>query len=144
MQDCSERGGVYVEQEELWQGNRGHADGPGVGDTDVIDLGVALKHANAESQRNIKLVQGNIRIVQTKFEEETKVKAVATDNLISGDRRSNANQNALEEARTLEQADRNRRMVEQELADTNKTLSDLTCQNQTIQGAKQKCEQHGP
>ena len=117
-------------------------------DTDVIDLGVALEHANAanaESQRNIKLVQGNIRIVQTKFEEETRAKTVATDNLISGERRSNANQNALEEARTLlEQADRNRRMVEQELADTNKTLSDLTCQNQTIQGAKQKCEQHGP
>merc|ERR1712080_134744 len=46
------------------------------------------------------------------------------------------------EARTLlEQADRNRRMVEYELADTNETLSDLTCQNQAISGAKMKCEQ---
>ena len=32
-------------------------------------------------------------------------------------------------------------MVEQELADTNEKLSDLTCQNQAIQGAKMKCEQ---
>merc|ERR1712045_574988 len=114
-------------------------------DSDVIDLGVALEHANAanaESQRNISLIQGNIRNVQKRFEEESRAKAVATDNLISADRRANANQNALEEARTLlEQADRNRRMVEQELADTNESLSDQTCTNQAICGAKMKCEQ---
>merc|ERR1712060_699924 len=51
-------------------------------DSDVIDLGIALEHANAanaESQRNISLIQGN-----------------------------------------------NRRMIEQELADTNESLSDQT------------------
>merc|ERR1712200_243711 len=114
-------------------------------DSDVIDLGVALEHAsaaNAESQRNISLIQGNIRNVQKRFEEESRAKAGATENLISADRRANANQNALEEARTLlEQADRNRRMVEQELADTNESLSDQTCTNQAICGAKMKCEQ---
>merc|ERR1719239_1115347 len=114
-------------------------------DSDVIDLGVALEHANAanaESQRNISLIQGNIRNVQKRFEEESRAKEVATDNLISADRRANANQNALEKARTLlEQADRNRRMVEQELADTNESLSDQTCTNQAICGAKMKCEQ---
>merc|ERR1712200_287865 len=97
-------------------------------DSDVIDLGVALEHANAanaESQRNISLIQSNIRNVQKRFEEESRAKAVANDSLISADRRANANQNALEEARTLlEQADRNRRMVEQELANTNESLSD--------------------
>merc|ERR1711890_76651 len=114
-------------------------------DTDVIDLGVALEHANAanaESQRNISLIQGNIWGVQKRFEEEVRAKAVAQDNLISAERRANANQNALEEARTLlEQADRNRRMVEHELADTNESLSDQTCTNQAICGAKMKCEQ---
>merc|ERR1712012_1519773 len=99
-------------------------------DSDVVDLGVALEHANAanaESQRNSSLIQGNIRNVQKRFEEES---------------RANANQNALEEARTLlEQADRNRRMIEQELADTNESLSDQTCTNQAISGAKMKCEQ---
>merc|ERR1712244_88198 len=39
-----------------------------------------------------------------------------------------------------EQADRARLMVEQELADTNETLSEQTCTNQAIQGAKQKLE----
>merc|ERR1712055_1213100 len=98
--------------------------------------------ANAESQRNISLIQGNIRGVQKRFEEESRAKAAATDSLISADRRANANQDALEEARTLlEQADRNRRMIEQELADTNESLSDQTCTNQAICGAKMKCEQ---
>merc|ERR1712112_457584 len=114
-------------------------------ETDVVDLGVALEHANAanaESQRNIKRIQTTIREVQAKYEEEVRAKTAAQDNLLAADRRANSNQNALEEARTLlEQADRNRRMIEAELADTNETLSDLTCQNQAITGAKLKCEQ---
>merc|ERR1712128_279247 len=104
-----------------------------------------LEHANAanaENQRNIKRIQNNVREIQAKFEEENRAKSIAQDNLIAADRRCNANQNALEESRTLlEQSDRNRRMIEQELADTNETLSDQTCQNQAISGAKSKCEQ---
>merc|ERR1711910_108488 len=114
-------------------------------EADVLDLDTALEHANAanaESQKNIKMIQQRLREVQARFEEETRAKAAAQDNLIAADRRCNANQNALEEARTLlEQADRNRRIIEQELADTNETLSDQTCQNQAISGAKSKCEQ---
>jgi len=61
--------------------------------------------------------------------------------LLGAERRANSAQNALEEARTLlEQADRARRMTEQELSDTNEQLSDLTCQNQAIAGAKRKLE----
>merc|ERR1719328_921753 len=92
-------------------------------ETDVVDLGVALEHANAanaESQRNIKRIQATIREIQAKYEEEVRAKSAAQDSLIGAERRVNANQNALEEARTLlEQSDRNRRMIEQELADTN-------------------------
>merc|ERR1711973_369965 len=56
-------------------------------------------------------------------------------------RKAAAMQNALEEARTmLEQADRSRRSLEQELADSNETLADLTNQNQAIAGAKRKLE----
>merc|ERR1711910_277939 len=113
-------------------------------EADVIDLHTALEHANAanaESQRQIKVIQNRLREVQSRFEEETRAKAQAQDNLIAADRRCNANQNALEEARTLlEQSDRNRRMIEQELADTNETLSQQTCTNQAINGAKSKCE----
>merc|ERR1719517_162603 len=113
-------------------------------ESDVVDLGVALEHANAanaESQRNIKRIQTTMREVQGKYEEEVRAKTAAQDALIAAERRVNANQNALEEARTLlEQSDRNRRMIEQELADTNETLSQQTCTNQAINGAKSKCE----
>merc|ERR1719297_347776 len=113
-------------------------------EADVLDLHTALEHANAanaESQRQIKVIQQRLREVQAKYEEESRAKSIAQDNLIAADRRCNANQNALEEARTLlEQSDRNRRMIEQELADTNETLSQQTCTNQAINGAKSKCE----
>merc|ERR1712158_197192 len=103
-----------------------------------------LEHANAanaETQRNIKTYQLGLREAQSKLEAEQVAKERAHDALINADRKCNSNQNALEEARTLlEQADRARRMVEQELADTNESLSDQTCQNQAIQASKMKIE----
>ena len=76
-----------------------------------------------------------------RLEDEQKAREVAYDNLIAADRKAHANQNALEEARTLlEQADRARRLVEQELSDTNESLSDQTCTNQAIAGSKRKLE----
>merc|ERR1712223_891773 len=111
---------------------------------DVIDLDCSLEHANAanaETQRNIKTYQLGLREAQSKLEAEQVAKERAHDALINADRKCNSNQNALEEARTLlEQADRARRMVEQELADTNESLSDQTCTNQAIQGTKMKIE----
>merc|ERR1711971_1117465 len=81
-------------------------------EVDAGDLGLALEHAiagNSESQRNIKRIQTVIREVQAKYEDEVRAKSAAQDALIAADRRVNANQNALEEARTLlEQSDRNR------------------------------------
>ena len=48
----------------------------------------------------------------------------------------------MEEAKTmLEQADRARKMSEQELQDTNETLADLSVQNQSLQSAKRKLDQ---
>merc|ERR1711923_392131 len=47
-----------------------------------------------------------------------------------------------EEAKTLlEQADRARKMTEQEVIDTNETLADLTVQNQSLATSKRKLEQ---
>merc|ERR1712079_40662 len=113
-------------------------------ENDVLDLESNLERANAanaDTQRVIKNYQHSLREAQSKLEEQQRAKEVAHDELINADRRANSNQNALEESRTLlEQADRARRMVEQELADTNETLSEQTCTNQAIQGAKQKLE----
>merc|ERR1712224_743938 len=104
----------------------------------------ALEHANAanqETQKSIKKYHQSIRDGQAKLEDEQRAKEHARDDLLAAERRANTNQNALEEARTLlEQSDRARRMTEQELSDTNEQLSDLTCTNQAIAGAKRKLE----
>merc|ERR1712060_485224 len=113
-------------------------------ETDVLDLETSLEHANAasaETQKVIKKYQLGLRETQVKLEDALRAKEVAHDNLLLADRKAHANQNALEEARTLlEQSDRARRMVEQDLADTNETLGDQTCTNQAIQGGKMKLE----
>merc|ERR1719350_246901 len=107
---------------------------------DVLELETSLDHANAanqDTQKSIKKYHEQIRGAQAKLEDEQRNKEVIRDNLLASERRANANQNALEEARTLlEQSDRARRMTEQELSDTNEQLSDLTCTNQAIAGAK--------
>merc|ERR1712193_500030 len=113
-------------------------------EADVTELETALEHANAanqETQKTIKKYHQQIRESQQRLEDEQRTKEVVRDQLLANERRANAAQNALEEARTLlEQADRARRMTEQELSDTNEQLSDLTCQNQAIAGAKRKLE----
>merc|ERR1712130_361991 len=113
-------------------------------ETDVVDLESNLERANAanaDTQRSIKTYQLQLREAQAKLEDQQRSKEIAHDELINAERKANSNQNALEEARTLlEQAARARRMVEQELADTNESLSDQTCTNQAIQGAKTKLE----
>merc|ERR1712024_113988 len=107
-------------------------------------MGTALEHANAanqDTQKTIKRYHQNIREAQSKLEDEQRTKEVVRDQLLSGERRANSAQNAVEEARTLlEQADRSRRMTEQELSDTNEQLSEMTCTNQAIAGAKRKLE----
>ena len=113
-------------------------------ESDVMELETSLEHANhanQESQKSIKVYHQRIRESQGKLEDEQRNKEVCRDNLLAADRRCHSNQNALEEARTLlEQADRGRRMTEQELADTNEQLSEQTCQNQAIAGSKRKLE----
>merc|ERR1711992_101021 len=94
-----------------------------------------------DTQKSIKKYQQQIRDAQGKLEEESRQKSAARDNLVNAERRANSMSNALEEARTLlEQADRNRRTMEQELADVNETLSDATVTNQAIAAAKRKLE----
>merc|ERR1711872_422652 len=88
-------------------------------EADAADLGLALEHAiagNVETQNTVKKYALQVR-------------------------EAPAMQNALEEGRAmLETADRQRRSAEQELADTNETLADMSNQNQSIAAAKRKLE----
>merc|ERR1719187_2198031 len=113
-------------------------------EADVGELDLALENANAgaiETQGTIKKYSLQVRDAQVKVDEESRAKAVAADAKVVADRKAAATQNALEEARTLlEQADRQRRTLEQELADTNETLADMTNVNQAIVAAKRKLD----
>ena len=107
----------------------------------MCDVHAHANAANVETQKSIKALGGKIREVQSAYEDEQRAKEVTRDHLIAAERKAHSVQNALEEARTLlEQSDRARRLVEQELSDTNETLSELTCQNQAIAGAKRKLD----
>ena len=113
-------------------------------EADVSELDTALEHANAanqDTQKTIKKYRMNIRETQTKLEDEQRLKETVRDQYLANERRANTTSNALEESRTLlEQADRSRRIIEQELSDTNEQLSNLTCTNQAIAGSKRKLE----
>merc|ERR1712172_10465 len=111
---------------------------------DAADLGLALEHAiagNAETQITIKKYALQVRDAQMKVDEESACKSAAADAKVTADRRAAAVANGLEEARALlETADRQRRAAEQELADTNETLADMTNVNQSITASKRKLE----
>merc|ERR1712098_159502 len=113
-------------------------------EADAADLSLALEHAiagNAETQNTIKKYQLQVRDAQVKVDEESAAKSAAAYAKVAADRKAAAMQNALEESRALlETADRQRRSAEQELADTNETLADLSHGNQSIAAAKRKLE----
>merc|ERR1740122_768888 len=113
-------------------------------EADAGDLGLALEHAiagNAETQSTIKKYQLQVRDAQAKVDAESQAKSAAADAKVSADRKAAAMQNTLEESRALlETADRQRRAAEQELADTNENLADLSNVNQSISAAKRKLE----
>merc|ERR1711934_1001147 len=113
-------------------------------ESDVGDLELSLEHANAgamETQGTIKKYALQVRDAQAKVDDESHAKSLAQDGLVNANRRAAAMQNGLEEARTLlEQADRGRRALEQELCDSNETLADLSNQNQAISASKRKLE----
>merc|ERR1712123_331756 len=113
-------------------------------ETDAGDLGLALEHAiagSAETQNTIKKYALQVRDAQAKVDEESQLKSIAADAKVTADRKAAAMQNALEEGRSLlETADRQRRSAEQELADTNEILADLSNVNQSIAAAKRTLE----
>merc|ERR1712050_795790 len=89
-------------------------------ESDVGDLEVALDHSNAnnaDTKKAIKTYQAQIRAAATKLDDEQRAKELARDTLVAAEKKAAGLANALEESRTLlEQADRNRRTLEQELA----------------------------
>jgi len=111
---------------------------------DIGELDCALDQANManiELQKNIKVNQDKIREKSLALEGEQQAKDAAKDHLLAADRKAHSAANSVEETKTmLEQADRARKQLEQELCDTNEHLADLTVQNQGLFSAKRKLD----
>merc|ERR1711983_109781 len=92
-------------------------------------MGTEIERRIAEKDEEFAMVRKN------------QTKAAAADQKVQADRKAAAMQNCLEESRALlETADRQRRAAEQELADTNENLADLSNVNQSIAAARRKLE----
>merc|ERR1719309_1347393 len=92
-------------------------------ESDAAELGLALEQAiagNAETGATVKKYALQVRDAQAKVDEESALKSQAADAKVA--------------------ADRKRRTAEQELADTNETLADMSNQNQSIAAAKRKLD----
>merc|ERR1719233_2300044 len=108
----------------------------------VIEIDGALNQSQMKSLdlNNIaKKLQDQIKNKTIHLEAETDAKEVASANLIGIERKLNSVKNSLEEGRSLlEQADRARRQNEQDLADTNEHLNELSSLNSSLLNAVRK------
>merc|ERR1711876_66839 len=111
---------------------------------EINELEIGLDHANkanAEGLKAVKRYQLQLRETIQAYEEEAKLRQQISEACGIAERKGAALSGEAEESRALlDSADRAKRVTEQELSDTNEQLSELTCQNQAIAGAKRKLE----
>merc|ERR1712226_1460916 len=105
---------------------------------------IALDHsnkANSEAQKSIKRYQGQLREVEGAFEEESRVRREIMEKGGLAERRANALQGELEEARALlDSADRGKKQAEMELADSRSAVNDMTTINSKASAEKRHLE----
>ena len=113
-------------------------------ESDINELEIALDHANkanAEAQKSIKRYQCQLREVEGAFEEESRVRREIMEKGGLAERRANALQGELEEARALlDSADRGKKQAEMELADSRSAVNDMTTINSKAGSDKRRLE----
>jgi len=113
-------------------------------ESDINELEIALDHANkanSDLQKHIKKLQGELKDMATRVEEEQRLASEYREQYGIAERRANALHGELEESRTLlEQSDRGRRQAEAELAEATEALNDATAQANALSMAKRKLE----
>merc|ERR1719189_2378833 len=91
-------------------------------ESDINELEIALDHANkanSEAHKSIKRYQAQLRDVEGLYEEESRGRRELAEKAGLADRRANALQGELEEARALlDSADRGKKQADMELAES--------------------------
>ena len=113
-------------------------------ESDINELEIALDHANkanSEAHKSIKRYQNQLREVEGLFEEETRQRRELAERAGLADRRANALQSELEEARALlDSADRSKKQTEMELCEARSAVNDMTTINSKAGADKRHLE----
>merc|ERR1712008_360943 len=113
-------------------------------ESDINELEIALDHANkanAEAHKSIKRYQQTLRDVEGLYEEEGRQRREIAEKAGLADRRANALQGELEEARALlDSADRGKKQADMELADARGAVNDMTTINSKAGSDKRSLE----
>merc|ERR1712008_201838 len=113
-------------------------------ESDINELEIALGHANkanAEAHKSIKRYQAQLRDVEGLYEDEGRQRREIAEKAGLADRRANALQGELEEARALlDSADRGKKQADMELADARGAVNDMTTINSKAGSDKRRLE----
>merc|ERR1712008_12546 len=113
-------------------------------ESDINELEIALDHANkanAEAHKSIKRYQAQLRDVEGLYEDEGRQRREIAEKAGLADRRANALQGELEEARALlDSADRGKKQADMELADARGAVNDMTTINSKAGSDKRRLE----
>merc|ERR1712045_632768 len=113
-------------------------------ESDINELEIALDHANkanSEAHKSIKRYQAQLRDVEGLYEEESRGRRELAEKAGLADRRANALQGELEEARALlDSADRGKKQADMELAESRGAVNDMTTINSKAGSDKRHLE----
>merc|ERR1712045_206666 len=113
-------------------------------ESDINELEIALDHANkanSEAHKSIKRFQGQLREVEGLYEEETRQRREISEKAGLADRRANALQGELEEARALlDSADRGKKQADMELVEARAAVNDMSTINSKASSDKRRIE----
>merc|ERR1719507_348710 len=113
-------------------------------ESDINELEIALDHANkanSEAHKSIKRFQGQLREVEGLFEDESRQRHEIAEKAGLADRRGQALQAELEEARALlDSADRGKKQADMELCEARGSVNDMTTINSKAASDKRRLE----
>merc|ERR1712135_189327 len=113
-------------------------------ESDINELEIALDHANkanAEAHKAIKRYQGQLRDVESSYEEEKRSRIELAERAGLADRKANALHGELEESRSLlDSAEHGKKQTEMELAEARASFNDMTAINSKAASEKRSCE----
>jgi len=111
---------------------------------DINELEIALDHANkanSEAQKAIKRYQGQLREAECAYEEEQRFRQEMGEKANLAERRANALQGEMEEARSLlDSAERGKRQTEAELSEARNAVNEMNSINSKASTEKRGIE----